>query len=163
MGERLTPHTKLAPIDDCRAVVAAYDGTKKATVAEAAETVRVLVGSYPQRAGAEDPQIYLSAMIAAFADYPEKSGQIAARDMVKKHRFAPSVAEAVEALEAARSASATLAARARWALAEHERREREARREAELAAIPQATRDLMYEQAQAIVRKLSGTETTQTA
>lgn len=156
MGERLTPHTKLAPIDDCRAVVAAYDGTKKATVAEAAETVRVLVGSYPQRAGAEDPQIYLSAMIAAFADYPDRIGQIASRHLVKSSPFAPAVSEAVKALEAARSESANIAARAKWALERHAINEREARREAELAVIPQATRDRMYEQAQAIVRKLSG-------
>jgi hypothetical protein len=156
MGERLTANTSLAPIDDCRAVVAAYDGSKKATVAEAADTVRVMVGSYPQRAGAETPEIYLSAMIAAFADYTDKTGQIAARDIVKKHRFAPSVAEAVEALEAARSASATLAARARWALTEHERREREARREAELASI---TPERRAEQAQILAnlaRKMGG-------
>jgi hypothetical protein len=156
MGERLTANTNLAPIDDCRAVVAAYDGAKKATVAEAAETVRLLIGSYPQRSGAENPQIYLSEMIAAFADYPDRIGQIAYRHLVKSNPFAPAVSEAVKALEAARLESANIAARARWALERHEQKAREARREAELARITPERRAEMAGILDGIARKIGG-------
>jgi hypothetical protein len=137
-------------------VIAAYDSTKKATVAEAAETVRVLIGSYPQRAGAEDPQIYLSAMIAAFADYPDRIGQIASRHLVKSNPFAPAVSEAVKALEAARSESANIAARAKWALDRHAINEREAKREAELARITPERRAEMAGILDGIARKIGG-------
>lgn len=157
MGDRCGPSTPLPSRVECQAVVDAWNayGSKFATVADAAAMAGKLIGSYPQR-NIPDAETYVDTIKQVLAAHPPMIGARAIQLVLMQSRFLPTVAEICEAIEIERKKSATVAAKAAWALTEHERREREARREAELAAIPQATRDRMYEQAQAIVRKLSG-------
>lgn len=157
MGDRCGPSTPLPSRVDCQFVVDAWNaaGSKFATVGKAEELAGRLIGSYPQK-NIPDANTYVDTIKLVFAGHPPMIGERALVRVLMQSRFHPTVAELCEALEAERKKSATVAAKAAWALTEHERRDRKARREAELAAIPQAARDRMYEQAQAIVRKLSG-------
>ena len=141
---------------ECKAAIDHLSDNKFSTQAEAAALAYKLIASYPQASRAEDVNTYTDALALAFQDAPRRAGFDAVTAVIRSCKFPPTVAELVEAIETARKSTATLAARARWALTEHERREREARREAELASI---TPERRAEQAQILAnlaRKIGG-------
>ena len=157
MSERCGPSTPLPSRVDCQAVVDAWNsaGSKFATVEKAEELAGKLIGSYPQK-NIPDANTYVDTIKLVFAGHPPMIGERALVRVLMQSRFHPTVAELCEALEAERKKSATVAARAAWALTEHERREREAKREAELARITPERRAEMAGILDGIARKIGG-------
>jgi hypothetical protein len=162
MPERLTATTPLPAVRECEAAIEHLSDNKFSTQAEAASLAYRLITSYPQASRAEDVNTYIDALEFEFQNAPRRAGFDAVTAVTRSCKFPPTVAELVEAIETARKSTATLAARARWALTEHERREREARREAELASITPERRAEMAGILDGIARKIGG-DATQTA
>lgn len=76
-----------------------------------------------------------------FADYPARFVREIAEELPRTSKWLPQVAEVEAALKAKVDHRNKIKYRAMWMQREHDRREREAEREARLAAIPAARRE----------------------
>lgn len=99
---------------------------KPATLGQAAQVAKLLVGSYPRHAIAE-PEIYAVAMATLLSDYPADVGADAVDALTRKCKFMPTRAELAEELDA-------IMGRLRWAQFIAEQTERERKRREDEAA-----------------------------
>lgn len=133
----LNETTDLLPVAECRALLTACSSQPNATGDEAINLARSLMALY-RKADFVDADMFSTAMCAVFAAYPASIGRQAIdplKGLPSRLKFPPSIAEAKEALDEAMNRRRLIAYRAKWMLDERDRRDAEARRQREIAAV----------------------------
>lgn len=126
VGERLDSLTELMPLPICTMIVSAIDNAqiRPLDAAMAVEAARHLIAFYPARAF-NDPDTF---MMGAAANFEGRDINIVRRVLDPKiglpgrQKFAPTVAEVKEALDAAETHRFMVRASAKWMIEEHQRR-----------------------------------------
>jgi|GEM_PF-2029687 len=136
---RVDENTKLVPLNACRAIVEKIDDEYQ-PAGEGEHTtnaVAFLLGGYPQSSksaeGMENPKIYMAHVVRVFAKYPATLHTKATNEILDRHKFKPAIAEITQVFEELVGKWTYAQIIARKHIREHERRQKEAEREAVLA------------------------------
>jgi len=129
---------RLVPADTCQQALAAAQaeisgGTPKENAARAAKWI---IDQYPKMSKEpfHDEQTYKLGLVALLMEYPETVVQEAAmREVPRRYSWMPSQGQIVTVLDDLMAARRMIIIGAKRQLAEHERRAKEAAREAEIA------------------------------
>jgi len=128
---------RLVPADTCRQALAAAQaeisgGTPKESAARAAKRI---VDQYPKMSKEpfHDEQTYKLGLVALLMEYPGTVVQEAMREVPRRYSWMPSQGQIVAVLDEYMASRRMIIIGAKRQIAEHERREKEAAREAEIA------------------------------
>ena len=130
--------TKLVSPSEAEAVIAAIEARRevKMPAERAVNAAQMFMGLFPAKSF-NDPKIFVTALSALFAAYdPEFVNRISSPidGLATRLKFAVSLADVKEALEAERNKRLSILSVAKWTLREHKRRaEEEEMRETKLS------------------------------
>jgi len=148
---RIDEFSELVPVEKCQAIVERIDA-EHAPAGESRQTteaVHSLVGGFPQSMQSadrmENPNIYLAHVVRVYSKYPAALHERVTNEILERFIFRPAVAEIREVFEEAVSRWTYAQIIAERHLREHERRRKEAEREA-LLADEHDTRDEFIEE-----------------
>lgn len=133
--ETVDHHTALIPAEEARAIIAKVDEalSRRAAPAEAAALAAKLIGCYPSqdrrdKPAYNDPALFVAELAELFSEFPAQIGAGAVKQLLREHKWPPSLAEVHTALKAARAVWIGYRHRSDKHLAEAERRAAELKR-----------------------------------
>lgn len=127
----------LVPADICRTAMQTAQAEIEDPIGadRASKYGKSIVGQYPKRGKEDfhDPAVFARSLTALLAEYSEPVVREVLKELPRRHRWMPAIADVQDALDERVSARKLIVIGARRQLKEHERRQAESEREATVA------------------------------